>query len=339
MRRRFACMTCQQPGNAPAGTGKPAEPFDRAPSPVHMQRVTDLSAAPVARHPARAGVDGHAKPGDAIAKGQAGRYSLSMRCALLPSFMLFAAMMSAPTGPAQAEGASVCLDYPYEAPAGMDQEQRLASLVAGLRLTLSAFKGLSEAFEDKKPRICLSPSLVLESGFLLPDDNRIEIDGKLDDAMASAVLLHELRHLDQVAADICPEDSLAMEQVARATFALEADANAITLLVAWHMRETGDPTVWDALAHWPSTTDIAARFARSMAETGDPVQAVAAAFDQWYASDERRQRYYIATCSDYLDRRDDSKRLPSYKQLPQDYLDRVCLLPDGTPYACRAPDF
>ncbi|HSG56738.1 MAG TPA: DUF6782 family putative metallopeptidase [Paracoccaceae bacterium] len=256
---------------------------------------------------------------------------------LLP--VVVAAVVSAWPAPARPAGVPVCLEHPYDATDGTEQAQRLAALMAGLRPGLMPFRSLADTLEGHKPLVCLSPSLLLESGFLLPEANRIEVDGKLDDAMLTAVLLHELRHLDQVVARICPDDSLAMEQVAQATFALEADANAITLLVAWHMLETGDPSVWNALADWPSTTDIVARFAGSMAEHGDPAQAVSDAFDQWYASEERVQRYYIATCSDYLDRRDDSKMLPSYKQLPQDYLDNICRLPDGTPYACRAPDF
>lgn len=259
--------------------------------------------------------------------------------ALFLPLMLVAALHVILPASAQAGEGRVCLDHPYDAADRPDQVLRLAGLIDGLRPTLAAFRGLAAALEIRQPRICLTPSLVLESGFLLPDANRIEIDGKLDDAMVAAILLHELRHLDQVVAQICPDDSLAMEQVAQATFALEADANAITLLVAWHMRRNGDPAVWNALADWPSTTDIAARFAASMGDHDDPARAVAEAFDQWYASDERRQRYYIATCSDYLDRRDDSKRLPSYMQLPQDYLDSVCLMPDGAPYACRAPEF
>ena len=261
-----------------------------------------------------------------------------MRHAFKIVTLLLAAVVWVLPALAQPKEDSVCLDHPYNATHRSDEAQRLAGIIERLRPTLAAFKGLAVALDEKKPQICLTPSLLLESGFLLPDANRIEIDNRLEDAMLTAVLLHELRHLDQVAVGICPDDSLAMDQVAEATFALEADANAITLLVTWHMTSVGDATVWNALAEWHSTADIAQRFKDSMASNGDPVQAVADAFDQWYASEDRRQRYYIATCSDYLDRRDDSKRLPSYKQLPQDYLDSVCLLPDGKPYACREPD-
>lgn len=261
-----------------------------------------------------------------------------MRHASKIATLLFVAVAWVLPAAAQPKEDSVCLEHPYDATHGPDEAKRLAGIIAKLRPVLAAFQDLAVALDDRKPQICLTPSLLLESGFLLPDANRIAIDDRLQDAMLMAVLLHELRHLDQVAVGICPDDSLAMDQVAQATFALEADANAITLLVAWHMASIGDATVWNAVADWPSTADIARRFKDSMAANGDPAQAVADAFDQWYASDDRRQRYYIATCSDYLDRRDDSKRLPSYKQLPQDYLESVCVLPDGTPYACRAPD-
>lgn len=261
-----------------------------------------------------------------------------MRHAFNIATLLFAAVVWGLPALAQPREGGVCLDHPYAALEGSDEAQRLAGIIDRLRPVLVAFEGLAVALDGKKPQICSTPWLRLESGFLLPDANRIEIDSRLDDAMLTAVLLHELRHLDQVAVGICPDDSLAMDQVAQATFALEADANAITLLVAWHMASGGDAVVWNALADWHSTADIARRFKDSMAADGDPARAVAEAFDQWYASEDRRRRYYIAACSDYLDRRDDSKRLPSYKQLPQDYLERVCVLPDGTSYACRAPD-
>lgn len=75
-----------------------------------------------------------------------------------------------------------------------------------------------------------------------------------------------------------------------------------------------------------------------MAGNGAPAQAVTEALDKWHASKDSRQRYYIATFSDYLDRRDDGKRMPGQKQLPQDYPDSLCLLPIGKPYACRAPE-
>lgn len=261
-----------------------------------------------------------------------------MRHAFKIATLLFTTVAWVLSAVAQPKEESVCLDHPYDATHGADEAQRLAGIIIKLRPVLAAFEGLLVALDEKKPQICSTPWLRLESGFLLPDANRIEIDSRLNDAMLTAVLLHELRHLDQVAVGICPDDSLAMDQVAQATFALEADANAITLLVAWHMVSGGDAAVWNALSDWHSTADIARRFKDSMDADGDPARAAAEAFDQWYASEDRLRRYYIAACSDYLDRRDDSKRLPSYKQLPQDYMERVCVLPDGTPYACRAPD-
>lgn len=207
------------------------------------------------------------------------RKDRDMRHAFRIAALVFATVVWVLPALARPKEESVCLDHPYNATHKSDEEQRLARVIERLRPALAAFSGLALALDDRKPRICLAPSLLLESGFLLPDANRIEIDSQLEDAMLTAVLLHELRHLDQVAAGICPNDSLAMDQVAQATFALEADANAITLLVAWHMASIGDATVWNALAEWHSTADIAWRFAESMASNGDPSHAVAEAFD------------------------------------------------------------
>ena len=155
--------------------------------------------------------------------------------------------------------------------------------------------------------------------------------------MQIGVLLHEIRHLDQLRLGACPSDDLAMEEYARATFALEADASAISLLIAWDLKERGDPGVWSALSAWDSQSDIAARFAGEMATSGDAEIAVSTAFDQWYASDLRREQYYIMTCSAYLDRQDASKALPQYQLLPGDFYAGLCRLPDGRDYPCSEP--
>ncbi|MGB8624187.1 MAG: DUF6782 family putative metallopeptidase, partial [Paracoccaceae bacterium] len=89
---------------------------------------------------------------------------------------------------------------------------------------------------------------------------------------------------------------------------------------------------------WRTHSDIAAAFAAEMAATGDAPRATAAAFAQWYASDWRRENYYLAACSDYLDQQDRSKALPRYRLLSEDFLDTLCRLPDGTAYPCAEPE-
>lgn len=75
-------------------------------------------------------------------------------------------------------------------------------------------------------------------------------------------------------------------------------------LTEYVLRFAGDVTVWNALSSLPSHSDIAASFAKTIRETGDASLAVTSAFYQWYACPDRMERYYLTTCSDYLDRQD-----------------------------------
>ncbi|MBV1902542.1 MAG: hypothetical protein KUG58_02790 [Marinosulfonomonas sp.] len=75
------------------------------------------------------------------------------------------------------------------------------------------------------------------------------------------------------------------------------------------------------------SSDIAGRFAAVIPERGNVAAAAWAAFDQWYTSEKRTERYYIASCSGYLDRQDQAHALPRYLLLADDYLARLCQLP------------
>ena len=143
--------------------------------------------------------------------------------------------------------------------------------------------------------------------------------------------------LQQLAGDACPSDDLAMKEYVRATFALEADASAISLLVAWDMAKYGNEEVWTALSTWPTQKDIADSFLKELARSADSAAAAAAAFDQWYMSKDRREQYYLSTCSDYLDRQDSTHAVPQYRLLPKEFLESLCTLPDGGEYPCSVP--
>ena len=75
-----------------------------------------------------------------------------------------------------------------------------------------------------------------------------------------------------------------------------------------------------------------------MTETRDPALATAAAFDAWYASDVRRERYYISTCMAYLDRMESEASLGGSTPLPADFLSHICYLPGQARYPCAEPD-
>lgn len=235
---------------------------------------------------------------------------------------------------ASAAQSESCIDAPYDDPDGTE-EAILASLYSEISSSFVRFPSLAESIEARQPQLCLSSQMDGAHAYLDVDRNRIYVSEDLSDDMKLGVLLHEIRHLQQLEVGACPTDDLSMKEYVLASFATEADASAISLLIAWDMKEQGNEQAWTALSAWPTQSDIANRFASEMTASGNVAAAVTAAFDQWFASEIRRDLYYRAVCSDYLDRQDASKALPSYQHIPTDFFAQLCRLPDGTRYPCH----
>ncbi|GGE49847.1 DUF6782 family putative metallopeptidase [Actibacterium pelagium] len=230
----------------------------------------------------------------------------------------------------------ICISHPYTTmPTAAHRE--IVSIFRGVAPTLKRFPSLETAVSNMTPELCLSDQMHNAHAYLDVDKNRIVISQRLNTSMQIGVLLHEIRHLEQLAIGACPSEDLAMKEYARATFAMEADASAISLLVAWNMANHGNDRVWAALSAWPTQKDIAVRFEEEMTKSGDLAAATTAAFDQWYRSPDRRESYYLSACHQYLDRIDESHALPRYNLLPEGFLEDLCVLPDGKGYSCSAP--
>lgn len=208
-----------------------------------------------------------------------------------------------------------------------------------LEPTLREAPSVAVALEGLAPVLCVAGRIDGAEGYLDVEQREIVLNGQAEPGLQRGILLHELRHLDQLARGFCPGNVLTVRDNARATYALEADASAVSLMLAWQRRAAGDAAAWEALADWPQQADIAVRFSEEMAAGADLPDAVAAAFDQWYARPDRRESYYLASCSDYLDREDRGRLLRGTATLPGDFLARLCLLPDGRPYPCVEPAF
>lgn len=230
-----------------------------------------------------------------------------------------------------------CIAAPFDRP-GTARQNSLSELLREFRAILAEYPAMLSTLDTRVSLICLSDGLVEEKAYLDADEGRIVLASDMSDAMKLAVLVHEIRHADQLARGICPSDQLAMEQYARATFSMEADATAVSLIVAWHQRASGNAALWRALESWPMTADIANRFGETMVRTQDLSAAATSAFEQWYASDRRRELYYVASCSAYLDRQDEAHALPRYRMLPDDHFSELCRMPDGQSYQCAEPD-
>jgi len=264
---------------------------------------------------------------------------LGAHTARLTVRVLCGLLLVAPAGPAlaEAEPRALCVSAPYAA-AEVPDAAALVALVGTFRDHARAYPSLLRALDLHEPEICLEARSAGPRGYFDVGSNRVALLDGLTDAQKLVVLIHELRHLDQVGRGACPSDSLAMEEVARATFAMEADAGAVTAHVAFEAMEAGDSALWEALAQFPNYADIPAAYAAERAASGSEARAMGAAFSQWYASDWRRDSYYLAACSDYLDRVDRTHRLPSYDLLDSDFYGQLCVMPDGSSYDCRPPD-
>jgi len=264
-------------------------------------------------------------------------FTLTLRAMQFLITLAVAALLSGSTVSASAQGAN-CLGPPYETPSSPDQEL-IAQIYAEIMPVLGTVLFSPQPSGDGTPTICLVKIADDAHGVFDATTKNVLLERGLSDGLLAGILLHELRHADQFNRGFCPSNDVSMEENARGVAAMEADASATSLMAAWELRQKGRPAAWNALALWDTQKDIAEAFSREMSRSGDTSLAVSAAFSQWYASEYRTESYYIASCSDYLDRQDTEHLLPSYDLLPGDFLDNLCTLPDGSVYPCEDSDW
>jgi len=224
-----------------------------------------------------------------------------------------------------------CGQSPFTDPA------QVASLLSEMEPVFAAFPDLQELISDTSLELCFAENMLEAHGYFEPENNQIMIGNGLPSGLQQAILVHELRHVRQFATGICPAPDLSMAENARAVFAMEADASATSLVLAWAMRETGYPQIWEALAASPLQQDIAEAFATEMRATNDIGLAASTAFEAWFGDQTRIDAYYLAACSSYLDREDNTHQLRGYAQLDPAFFTALCQLPDGGSYACSDP--
>jgi hypothetical protein len=185
--------------------------------------------------------------------------------------------------------------------------------------------------------ICVDPLMTLFRGHYEPDEHVIVIGANASMEEKALILAHELRHVDQAARGYAPSLEFDMRENVRQIYALEADAQAVTVLFAWSMREAGNPSLWQALKTLEHAGDMAAPFEAAMLAGAGQIAATRAAFSAWYHSRWRVEAYFTASAGAYLDQLDETRSVQSYRELPQSHFNRLCLMPNGGDYACRPP--
>lgn len=228
--------------------------------------------------------------------------------------------------------AESCAPAPY-----LDGPDEIVALARRLTDTLVPHPSLAKALTAQAPVLCIDDSLVEEQAYFEPKSNRVVLNADLDQDFQLAIMIHEVRHLEQFVRGSCPTTSYTLNDYTRARLALEADASAVGIYVAWTLREGGIAGPWDKLKSWPTHGDLVARFESEMAAGAGEVAATSATFAQWYTSAKRREMYTFAICWNYLDALDREKILPGRQVLPETFGAQLCVMPDGRPYECVLP--
>ena len=152
------------------------------------------------------------------------------------------------------------------------------------------------------------------------------------------IFVHELRHISQFSKGYYNSLDYDIEEIIRMNFAIEADVQAIVTLYAWRMKEIDINEVWNALSGFEHYFDIAEEFEQEIIRSGDELKATNAAFLQWYKSEWRVDKYYKCSYAWYVDMLDETKLIPKYLKLPENFFTNLCELPCGKNYGCHLTD-
>jgi hypothetical protein len=186
--------------------------------------------------------------------------------------------------------------------------------------------------------VCLDAYDRACDGVFSCDQNVILLDADLSDGLRTAILVHELRHVDQAAAGYRMDMDYDVHAARTLLCACEADAQAMATWFAWRLREAGDPRPWRALRAHPHYADIAGAFEAAILLGGSEPTAAHVAFDAWYASDWRVWTYRFTAAMAYYHRQDKDDLVPTDRSFPDDYFASFGLLPDGSSYGATPRD-
>lgn len=253
---------------------------------------------------------------------------------LTSCYFLLVSSVAAETNIRAVEGLD-CLSPPFDEPETSRQE-KVANLIAWLRTNLEPYPPLVQILSEEPPKICLGERLFGAQGYYDLEADRVVLRDTLSVGLLRAVAIHELRHVHQIRLGACPNPNLSMQATARVTLAMEADASAVSLAIAWELKQAGQPEVWNALSEWHTHSKLAQAFEQEMLESGDMALATGAAFSEWYEIEWIRESYYVAACSAYLDRQDATHAIARYGSIEPEFLGTLCTLPNGVPYPCEA---
>ncbi|WP_163272871.1 ImmA/IrrE family metallo-endopeptidase [Chelativorans alearense] len=182
--------------------------------------------------------------------------------------------------------------------------------------------------------VCQDPLSFACRGYFEPEGNIIAVAPGLTEGQKVIILAHELRHLDQHERGYPLSLKYDLREYVRQTFALEADAQAFAVLVAWSLREYGNDEPWTAAVGFEEFSDIAKVFEEAVRAENSPGEVMRLTFKSWYSSPWRLEKYCLSAAGDYLDQLEVRKAIGRYEELPPDRFNTLCEMPDSSNYGC-----
>lgn len=199
-------------------------------------------------------------------------------------------------------------------------------------------KYFSNLLLELNPALCVDDRADETRGYYDSKYNVIAVREHLNLLEKHIIFVHEIRHIDHILKGFHYSLDYAMEEIVRMTFAIEADVQAIVTLFARRVKEQKCSDVWHTLSEFEKYADISEVFKEEMLASQNELKATRAAFSQWYKSEWRVDAYFKNTYSIYFDLLDETKKIQNYWKLPENYFDKLCILPSGKNYDCHLTD-
>jgi hypothetical protein len=193
----------------------------------------------------------------------------------------------------------------------------------------------ARVLEEQGTAICLNDNPKSWPAAYGDTTNILTVKARLDPSWQLYYALSEARHAVQQRQGLQGSVNTTIEESTRIVFALEADATATTILAAWRLRESGDPTLWQHFERDTKYKDLANLFSRSMFRDKDEMTATRLVFDAWYGKAQRMEAAFVD-----VETRERNQILwpvnrPYFEKLPSNFFDRLGELGDGSNYGAN----
>ncbi len=145
------------------------------------------------------------------------------------------------------------------------------------------------ALRERDTLVCLADKSELRSahGLFVSDTGALLLNDGKSPAERFVALIHEGRHAQLDAHGVIRSVNTTVGEETKLSFAMEADAQAVAVRVAWELKKQGQPAAWIVLRNTTHYSDVAQSFEDDILAGHDEDTATKNAFKQWYTSEWR----------------------------------------------------